>query len=109
MYLLVGHDQTLTCADHFSGSRSIFRFSSRLELRLDLGTIPMPYRTGQSENLATFLLRHKNPRKSIELAETHLIFARRPNGRSNQFSRYLRRRFRSEERRVVKEGRSRWS
>jgi hypothetical protein len=38
----------------------------------------MPYRTGQSENLATFLLLRKNPRKPIELAETRLIFARRP-------------------------------
>jgi hypothetical protein len=38
----------------------------------------MPDRTGQSENLATFLLLRKNPRKPIELAETRLIFARRP-------------------------------
>ena len=80
---------------------SIFRFSSRLELRLDLGTIPMPDRIGQSENLATFLLLRKNPRKPIELAETRLIFARRPNGRSNQVSRYLRRQFRRANRPLI--------
>ena len=61
----------------------------------------MPDRTGQSENLATFLLLRKNPRKPIELAETRLIFARRPNGRSNQFSRYLRRQFRRAKRPLI--------